>query len=136
MTFIIARAAFAAPLALLATTVIAQSSPTGSPSARPPIFQPPSKQLPPRAAPDMQAVLNGLAKLGARPIHSLTPAHARAQPSPADAVAVVLRQRGMSTAPDPSVITRELAYGAEKEQRVRIYTPAKHIRGPLPVIVY
>lgn len=131
-----ARALTAAPLLLLAGVAIAQSPPSGSPDARPPMFRPPSKQLPPAAAPDMQAVLNGLAKLGARPIHSLTPAQARAQPSPADAVAVVLRKRGMSTAPDPSVVTRELAYGPDKEQVVRIYTPAGRTRGLLPTVVY
>lgn len=136
MTSVFARVAFAAPLVLLAASVIAQSSPTGSPNASPPAFRPPSRQLPPAAAPDMQSVLNGLGKLGARPIHSLTPAQARAQPSPADAVAVVLRQRGMSTAPDPSVVTREVAYGPDKEQIVRIYTPAAHTRGLLPTVVY
>ena len=136
MTSMCARVAFAAPLVLLAGAAIAQSLPSGSPDARPPVFRPPSKQLPPRAAPDMQAVLNGLGKLGARPIHSLTPAQARAQPSPADAVAVVLRQRGLSSAPDPSVVTRELAYGPEAEQRVRIYTPAGRTRGLLPMLVY
>ncbi len=136
MTSIFARAALVVPLVLLGGSAIAQSSPTGSPDARPPMFRPPSKQLPPPAAPDMQAVLNGMAKLGARPIHSLTPAQARAQPSPADGVRVVLRQRGMSTAPDPAVVTRDLAYGRDKEQVARIYTPANHARGPLPLVVY
>ena len=115
MTSFQARVAFASPLILLAGVAVAQSSPNGSPNARSPIYRPPSKQLPPAAAPDMQAVLNGLAKLGARPIHLLTPAEARAQPSPADAVAVVLRRRGISIPPDTSIITRELAYGPDKE---------------------
>lgn len=136
MTSFQARVAFASPLILLAGVAVAQSSPNGSPNARSPIYRPPSKQLPPAAAPDMQAVLNGLAKLGARPIHLLTPAEARAQPSPADAVAVVLRRRGISIPPDTSIITRELAYGPDKEQIVRIYTPVGRTNGPLPTIVY
>ena len=136
MTSKFTRALVAAPLALLAGAALAQSSPTGSPTARPPVFLPPSKQLPPPAAPDMQAVLDGMAKLGARPIHSLSPAQARAQPSPADGVRVVLRKRGISTAPDPSVKTRDLAYGPDKEQVVRIYTPAGRPGGLMPTIVY
>lgn len=86
---------------------------------------------------DMQAVLDAHAALGARPIESLTVEQARTQPSPADAVNRVKTMRGLSTAPDVSVTTRNLTYptgGAT--QPVRIYRPAGATGSNLPVIVY
>ncbi len=47
-----------------------------------------------RADKDMLAVLKKLAELGADPIESRSVAEARAQPTPADAVKAVLRDRG------------------------------------------
>lgn len=120
----------------LSTALGAQSSSSGSPAARPPVFRAPSAQQPPKAAPDMQAVLDALGKLGAKPVQTLSPAQARAQASPADAVRAVLKARGMSTSPDPAVLTREMAYGADPMQKARIYRPAKAPPGPLPLIVY
>ena len=126
------------PLALiaLAAPVTAQRVSPSDPNARPPVFRAPSNQRPPRAAPDMQAVLDAHARLGARPIHLGTPAQVRAGPTPADAVKAVLAARGMSTAPDPSVVTQELAYGRNTWQKARIYRPAGPVRGSRPLIVY
>ena len=59
-----------------------------------------------RPDPDMQAVLDAHAALGARPIETLTVEQARTQPSPADAVNRVKTMMGMSTAPDASVTVR------------------------------
>jgi acetyl esterase/lipase len=84
----------------------------------------------------MQAVLDAHARLGARPIHLGTPSQVRAGPTPADAVKAVMAARGMSTAPDPSVVTQELAYGRNAQQKARIYRPAGPARGARPVIVY
>lgn len=121
---------------LLAGTAVAQSSSGMSPDARPPMFRTSAKEMPPRTNADMQRVLDALARLGAKPVQKFTPAQARAQASPADAVKAVMKARGMSTAPDASVVTRELAYGPDPMQHVRIYRPAAAPRGPLPLIIY
>ena len=86
----------------------------------------------------MQAVLDALAALEPTPIETLTPAKARIQPTVTDAAKMVMRKSGMSTAPDPAVTTKELAYGSDPMQFARIYTPAATLGNgaPLPVIVY
>jgi len=89
---------------------------------------------------DMQAVLDAQSALGAKPIETLTVEQARTQPSPADAVNRVKMMMGMSTAPDASVMTRDLSYptgGAT--QPIRVYKPAGATGATganLPVIVY
>lgn len=119
-------------------TALAQALPQspGSASAGPPVF--PASDAPvPVADPDMQEVLDAQEKLGAKPVQALTPAEARRQPSPADAVKEVLKQRGLSTAPDPAVVTRTLSYGAEPLQKVLLYRPSAPASGrALPLIVY
>lgn len=90
------------------------------------------------AKPDaqMQAVLDQLAALGGKPITTLTPAEARKQPSPADAVKALLTKQGKSTAPDSSVATVDRTIpGPGDPLPVRIYTP-KSGNGPFPVVVY
>ena len=124
-------------LALLlgaAAPALAQSS--NSTNAPPPPRDAARPPLPPRAAADMQAVLDQYAALGAKPIETLTPVQARIQPSAADAARAVMRRRGMSTAPDPAVVTQDLPYGADPMQFARIYKPAAAPAGPMPVIVY
>ncbi|MBB4634767.1 alpha/beta hydrolase [Longimicrobium terrae] len=90
------------------------------------------------AQPDaqMQAVLDQLAALGARPVEQLTPQQARTQPSPADAVKALLQRSGRSTAPEPvgNVQDRTIPGPGGAAIPVRIYTPAG--TGPFPVIVY
>lgn len=83
----------------------------------------------------MKAVLDTLASLGGKPIETLTPAEARRQPSPADAVKKLLQQQGKSTAPDPvaKVENRTFA-GAAGDVPIRIYWPSG--TGPYPVILY
>ena len=91
---------------------------------------------PPTADADMQKVLDALAGLEPKPIESLTPTEARQQPSPADAVRVVLRQRGMPTAVEPGVSIQETTYpGGAGPQKARIYQPTG-ISGIKPVLVY
>ena len=113
---------------------IAQS--TNSTNAPPPAVPPRVATQPPVAAPDMQAVLNQLPTLGAKPIETLTPVKARIQPSAADAARAVMRQKGLSTAPDPAVTTQDLPYGSDPMQYARIYKPAAATGAPMPVIVY
>lgn len=87
---------------------------------------------------DMARVLDALARLDPRPIPTLTPQQARQQPTPADAVAAVLRAQGRPTDPNALVpgvrsVDRMIA-GAAGPIPARIYTPPG--RGPFPVIVY
>lgn len=51
--------------------------------------------------PEMKLVLDALGSLGGKPIETLSPAEARKQPTPADAVKRVLQQQGKTTAPEP-----------------------------------
>ena len=86
---------------------------------------------------DMKAVLDELAALGAKPVETLTPAQARKQPTPADAVKKVMAKKGLSTAPDPAVTTQNVTYkaGDGSMQKARVYKPA-NASGTLPVVMY
>ena len=83
----------------------------------------------------MQAVLDQLAALGAKPIDTLTVAQARTQPTPADAVKALLVKEGRSTAPEAvgSVIDTSFP-GPAGPVPLSIYTPAGP--GPFPVALY
>ena len=91
-----------------------------------------------RADPDMQAVLDQLGALGGKPIETLTPAQARMQPTPADAVKALLKKQGRTTDPTelvPGVTSRDrMIPGAAGQIPARIYTPDGP--GPFPVVVY
>ena len=91
-----------------------------------------------KADSDMQAVLDQLASMGGKPIETLTPAEARKQPTPADAVTALLKKEGKDTSPTALVpgvtsVDREIP-GASGNIAARIYTPEG--AGPFPVIVY
>ena len=89
------------------------------------------------AQPDaqMQAVLDQLAALKGKPIETLTPAEARKQPTPTDAVKALLAKQGKPTAPPPGVtLSNRSVPGAAGNLPANIYTPAG--AGPFPVIVY
>ena len=114
---------------------LAQSPP--SINAAPPPQPPVAQTVPPPAAADMQAVLDAMVTLGAKPIEMLTPVEARLQPTATDAARTVMRKQGLSTAPDPAVTTQDLAYGADDMQYARIYKPvAAAGAAALPIIVY
>lgn len=86
----------------------------------------------------MQTVLDAHAALHPKPIPTLTPAEARKQPTPADAVGAVLRQLGKDTAASalvPGVTHRDrMISGAAGQMAARIYTPDG--AGPFPLILY
>ncbi len=127
----------AALTGMFAATTAAHAQSSMSVNAAPP--PPPAKvaSMPARAASDMQAVLDQLPRLGAKPIETLTPVKARIQPSAADAAMAVMHAKRMSTAPDPAVVTMDMPYGADPMQFARIYKPAGASGGKLiPVIVY
>lgn len=92
-------------------------------------------QNPPKAEPQMQAVLDQLAKLGPKPIETLSPAEARKQPTPADAVMALLKSQGKSTAPEAVGKVEDKTFpGPAGPVAIRIYTPAG--TGPFPVVLY
>ena len=86
-------------------------------------------------APEMQAVLDKLAELGAKPLHTLTVEAARAQPTPADAVAAVMTAQNIPAGPAGDMATRDITLpGPAGDIKARVYTPPG--TGPFPVIVY
>ena len=122
---------------LLASTASALAQSPQSPNASPPPPPPAVAAKPAKPAADMQAVLDAMMALGAKPIEQLTPVKARIQPTAADGAKAVMRRQGMSTAPDPAVTTQDLPYGSDPMQYARIYRPAAAPTGaPMPVVVY
>jgi acetyl esterase/lipase len=91
-----------------------------------------------RADKDMKAVLDAHAGLKPKAIEKISVEEARKQPTPADAVNVVLRAKGLPTEPEklvPGVQSRDTTVkGAAGELPARIYTPEG--AGPFPVVVY
>lgn len=99
-------------------------------SAKPMMGPPPSA--------DMKSVLDQLKALGAKPVEQLTPAQARAQPTPVDAVKKVLISQHKPTTPPADVTTQDVTYPAARgPQPARIYTRvAKTTAKARPLIVY
>jgi len=91
---------------------------------------------PAKADADMQAVLDALAGLGGKPVETLTPAEARKQPTPADAVKAVLTKK-LGKVPTPEAVGKidNRTYGTHN-LNVRIYTPLASGTGALPIVVY
>jgi acetyl esterase/lipase len=90
-----------------------------------------------KADDDMRKVLEHLAKLGGKPIPSLTPEEARKQPTPADAVKAVLAEEGEAPpAFDGKTEDRTFAGADGTQLPARIYTPKADAEGPLPVVLY
>ncbi len=131
-----ARAALVTAMLAASASVSAQSA--RSPAVPPPPAPPATAMQPPKAAPDMQLVLDSLSGLSGKPIETLTPAEARMQPSAADGAKAAMAKKGLPTKPDASVSTQDLPYGSDPKQFARIYKPASAPAGgtPMPVIVY
>ncbi len=89
----------------------------------------------PKPEPQMQAVLDAHASLGPKPIETLTPAQARKQPSPADAVQALLKKQDKKTDPEAvAKVDNRSIDGPAGKIKLRVYQPAGV--GPFPVIVY
>ncbi len=86
---------------------------------------------------EMKEVLSALEALAPKPLETLTPAEARKQPTPADAVKSVLKQKGKSTDPEKvaKVEDRKIK-GPGGEIPIRIYWPAKGGVESMPVVHY
>jgi acetyl esterase len=94
-----------------------------------------AQHTPPEPDPDMQAVLDALAALNAKPIPNLSPEEARLQPTPKDAVLRLLESQGQPLNPEPVASIQHLNIpGPSGEITLNVYTPTGH--GPFPVIVY
>jgi acetyl esterase len=90
---------------------------------------------PPKAEAHMQKVLDALKSLNGKPIETLSPAEARQQPTPADAVKKVLTDSGKSAAPEAGVTVKDMSVPVDGGSvPVHIYTPDG--KGPFPVMVY
>ena len=91
-----------------------------------------------RADDDQLAVAKAYDSLHPRAIEKLSVPEARANPTPTDAVRLVLRQQGRSSDPAqlvPGVVSQDRTIpGATGDLPARVYTPAG--AGPFPVIVY
>ena len=123
MTYRPIFAAILALNALLAAPALAQNAGASDPTKK--------------ANPDMKRVLDALHALEGKPIETLTAAQARLQPSAADAAAAVMKQKGLSTAPDPAVKSEDISIdGAEGQIPARVYRPADAHEAELPIIVY
>jgi len=98
----------------------------------------PAATQPPAADAQMQAVLDQLAKLGGKPIETLTADEARKQPSPADAVKALLTSQGKPTAPEPvGKVENRTFPGPGGAVPIRIYWPNGAKPGAsLPVVLY
>ena len=87
---------------------------------------------------DTSAVLHAMQASGAKPIEQLDAKEARKQPTPADAVKAVLKQRGESADPESvgDVDDRHIE-GPGGPIAIRIYTPAHAAADrALPVVLY
>ncbi len=93
-----------------------------------------AQSIPP-AAPnsEMRAVLDELAALKGKPIETLTPKEARKQPTPADAVARLMKKKDLKPEKVGDVDNRSINQKG-KDIKIRVYTPEGP--GPFPIIVY
>lgn len=84
---------------------------------------------------DMQAVLDKLGALEAKPFSTLTVPEARTQASPADAAKAVQWEKRLSSNPEAQVTTKDITIPSREGGVVaRVYIPGGE--GPFPVVVY
>ncbi len=84
---------------------------------------------------EMQAVLDKLGALEAKPFSTLSVPEARTQASPADAAHAVQWDKRISSNPEAQVTTKDIAIPTEAGTlAARVYIPGG--AGPFPVVVY
>lgn len=92
-------------------------------------------QEPPKPNAQMQAVLDALKGLQAKPFHTLSVSEARSQASAADAARTVGRDEKISPFPEAKVATKDISIPTPNGNLpTRVYMPAGE--GPFPVIIY
>ena len=85
-------------------------------------------------SPQMQQVLDQLRELGGKPIATLTPAEARQQPTPADAVKTILDKQNLVSQEPVGNVDEISLPGPSGAVRVRVYAPDGP--APFPLLVY
>ena len=96
----------------------------------------------PRATPakpdiPMQNVLDHLARLGGKPIETLSPQEARLQPTPTDAVKAILQETIKDQDPTLGIQTRDITIdGAAGPLQARVYSPNLDSTDLKPLVVY
>lgn len=91
------------------------------------------------AKPDipMQHVLDHLARLGGKPIETLSPQEARLQPTPTDAVKAILQETIKDQDPTLGIQTRDITIdGAAGPLQARVYSPNLDSDDLKPLVVY
>ncbi|HEV8551396.1 MAG TPA: alpha/beta hydrolase [Polyangiaceae bacterium] len=85
---------------------------------------------------DMKRVIDQLGALGAKPIDGLSPAAARKEPTPADAVKAILQRDGKPITPEAVGKTEDKSIKTPQGTLMaRIYTPVEG-KAPRPVVLY
>ena len=98
--------------------------------------QGPKPDWAPQIHDEMAVVMEKLAALGGKPIETLTPAEARQQPTPTDAVMAVMKEHNIPMpAPQCDTMGKDIPGGSGAMIHTRIYTP-KGAGESNPVIVY
>ena len=78
----------------------------------------------PKPAPEMQAVLDKLAALEAKPVSTLTVPQARTQASPADAANAIMLEKKISAKPESQVKTKDIGIPTKSGVLpARVYMP-------------
>ncbi|MDB5612636.1 MAG: lipase, partial [Devosia sp.] len=122
-------------LALLSTALTAASAQDATTPKAPASEQAAQKMAQPNA--QMQAVLDALAELEAKPLHTLSVPDARSQASAADAARTVQRDKKIPGGPEALVVTKDIGIpGPMGTLPARVYMPPDADEGPLPVILY
>jgi acetyl esterase len=85
---------------------------------------------------DMKLVLDRLVEMGARPLELLTPAAARRQPRPSEAIAAILGKQDRSRPEDGVEAEDRMISGAEGELEARVYRPAGLLSRLNPMVLY
>jgi acetyl esterase/lipase len=88
--------------------------------------------------PEMAAVLRVMVSSDPKPFYELPPKLARKHPTPADAVKLLLKERGESTDPEEVGDVDDRKFdGPDGGVKIRIYTPASGVADQmLPVVLY
>ena len=87
--------------------------------------------------PDMAKVLATLASLNGKPIESLSPAEARKQPTPTDAVMQIIKDEKRKVDPHAGIKVSNSHFADMGNLRLRYYTPDNATKDSnLPVIAF
>lgn len=125
----------AATLALVLSACASMAYAQQSPPASAPAQAQPSQPQPPKPDAQMQAVLDALKALDAKPFHTLNVPEARTQASAADAARAVQRDKMILPLPEAKVQTKDIAIPtASGALPARVYIPEGE--GPFPVVLY